>query len=425
MDNEHEMNVLEVGQVLGDRWMILEPIAEGGMAEVYRARQLNLNRDVAIKVMSQRWIESFEDDPEGIKTAVQRFRREVQTMAQVTHSNVIQIYDYGRASVQERGLQAPPDYIVMEYLPDGTLRDTMAEAGAYPQEDAAKAWLRDYFLPVLNGVQALHELGIVHRDLKPENILLDHGVPKIADFGLARFNRAIGVTDSGEILGSLLYVSPEQFVDLQNADERSDIYALGRILYEAMCGTITRKVMPMSSVGLPQSHRPFFQRLDRIVRKATAEKKEERPASVQILRQEIERLANDDEIAATSAGNARSAKAGPWKSVLRLAAASVIAVAVAAGDYPRQSANVPRGASALDAPLRDAPQGDGSLAAADSRGDLTMSQGGETRVCRAPNGPGRDASSSSPLRPALAACQSPPDSFQSACDTPSGADDGR
>ena len=96
-------NIFKIGYVLNDKWVIIEFIDKGAMGEVYRAHQLNLKRDVAIKVISQEMLQSFEDDPEEIENAIQRFRREVQTMAQVRHPNVLLIFDYGSAVVEKYG----------------------------------------------------------------------------------------------------------------------------------------------------------------------------------------------------------------------------------------------------------------------------------------------------------------------------------
>jgi serine/threonine protein kinase len=188
--NDNNNSLIKIGTILDGKWVILEFIAKGGMGEVYRAHQLNLKRDVAIKVISQEWLESLDGDTEEINNAFERFLAEVHTMAQIRHANILQIYDFGSASIQKGAEDITVEYIVMEYVPGRTLRHTMSEEGYYPdEEDAIKTWISDYFMPVLDGVQAMHKLGIVHRDLKPENVLVDEDTPKIADFGLARSSR--------------------------------------------------------------------------------------------------------------------------------------------------------------------------------------------------------------------------------------------
>ncbi|MEI6258880.1 MAG: bifunctional serine/threonine-protein kinase/formylglycine-generating enzyme family protein [Deltaproteobacteria bacterium] len=274
---------LKMGDVLNDKWVILEFLDKGGMGEVYRAHQNNLNRDVAIKVISREWLESIEKDDEDAETSVQRFRREVQAMAQVCHPNVLQVYDYDSVTLKICEKDATIEYIAMEYVPGGSLRATMPEDGFFPDEVAVRNWLRDCFMLVLEGVLALHRIGIVHRDLKPENILMDHQTPKIADFGLARSHRLKSVTQSIDVKGTPQYMSPEHFSDFKRADQRADVFSLGKILYEAVEGKIKRGTIPFKSARLKQTSDPFFQQLDMIIQKATAEDRNERLASVQEL----------------------------------------------------------------------------------------------------------------------------------------------
>ncbi|BBO77416.1 hypothetical protein DSCW_48330 [Desulfosarcina widdelii] len=272
MDNPTNIT-LEIGTVLNDKWVVLEFIARGGMGEVYRAHQLNLKRDVAIKVISREWLESCDDNDDERETGLGRFRREVQAMAQLRHPNVVQIFDYGSVSLKQKDRQEIEiEYIAMEYVPGGILRDTMSEEGFYPEENLTKEWLRKHFLPTLKGIQALHEQKIIHRDLKPENVLMDGDTPKIADFGLVRSCRLKPVTQSMDVKGTPAYMSPEHFFDFKRADGRADIYALGKILFEAVTGKITQETLPFKSAGLDNPETPFFKRLDRIIRSATAEK---------------------------------------------------------------------------------------------------------------------------------------------------------
>ena len=272
--------IFATGSVIQDKWVILDFIGKGAMGEVYRAHQLNLQRDVAIKVASREWLQSIEEDEEEVETALQRFRREVQAMAQVRHPNILQIFDYGSTAINKGAAEYPVEYIVMEYIPGETLRHTMSEEGFYPEHDLASTWLKDYFMPVLDGVRAIHASDMVHRDLKPENILMDGQIPKIADFGLARSSRLKPVTQSMDVKGTAHYMSPEHFFDFRKAERRADIYSLGKILYEAIDGKIDKKNLPLKSVSLENTKTLFFQKLDEIIRKATAEKKEERFDSV-------------------------------------------------------------------------------------------------------------------------------------------------
>lgn len=286
MEN-HATNILKTGYVLNDKWVIIELIDKGAMGEVYRAHQLNLKRDVAIKIISQAMLQSFEDDSQEIETASQRFRREVQAMAQVRHPNVLQIFDHGSDVIIKDGQKVPVEYIVMEYIPGATLRFTMSEEGFFPEQDLIATWLTEYFIPLLNGVEAIHAKDIIHRDLKPENVLLDNLTPKIADFGLACSIRMQHITQSVDIRGTPAYMSPEHFFDFKKADQQSDIYALGKILYEAIDGQITSKILPFKQAALANPDTPFWQKLDQIIQDATSEKKEERLTSVGDLREAV------------------------------------------------------------------------------------------------------------------------------------------
>jgi len=279
--------IFAAGDVIQNKWVILEFIGKGAMGEVYRAHQLNLQRDVAIKVVSQEWLRSLEEDEDEVETALQRFRREVQAMAQVRHPNVVQIFDHGTAVIKKKGREYSVEFIAMEYIPGDTLRYTLSEEGFYPEQELMRNWLEDCFLPVLKGVEAVHALDMVHRDLKPENVLMDGAVPKITDFGLARSSRLKPVTQSMDVKGTAHYMSPEHFFDFRKADHRADIYSLGKILYEAIDGKINEKILPFKTAFLANPDTPFFKKLDEIIRNATAEKKEERVGSVDELRKDI------------------------------------------------------------------------------------------------------------------------------------------
>lgn len=283
-------NTLNIGDVLDHKWVILEFIDRGGMGEVYRAHQTKLNREVAIKVISHEWLESNGDGDEEAETLAQRFQREVQSMAQIRHPNVLQVFDHHSINVEKNNLDAMVEYIAMEYIPGGTLRSTMSEEGFYPEKDALISWIRSYFLPVLSGVQALHENGIIHRDLKPENILLDRNTPKIADFGLARSFMSKPVTQSLVVKGSPHYMSPEHFLDFKRADRSADVYSLGKILYEAIEGKIGKKTIPFHSAHLAQTETQFFKNLDRIISESTEEDISKRTKSVTDLQNQIHEL---------------------------------------------------------------------------------------------------------------------------------------
>ncbi|MBW2347641.1 MAG: protein kinase [Deltaproteobacteria bacterium] len=282
--NKEVENNLQIGTILNDKWVILEFIGRGGMGEVYRAHQLNLKRDVAIKVISKEWIESLQEDEEELVSGIQRFKNEMHSMAQVRHANILPVFDQGSFAVGVAGGEIVLEYIAMEFVPGGSLRSTMSDDGFYPEEGLVKEWIRKYFLPILNGVEALHEAGIVHRDIKPENILLDRNIPKITDFGLAHSYALQPITQSAEMRGTPAYMPPEQFSDFRRTDERTDVYALGKILYEAVEGRIKSNTIPFRRAALSKAGTPFLEKLDSVIQRATEEDKERRFSSVAELR---------------------------------------------------------------------------------------------------------------------------------------------
>ncbi len=283
MEKPDSHPLFKTGDILDEKWVLIERIGKGGMGEVYRAHQLNLNRDVAIKIISEELLESFEDNPEEKAAMLERLHREVQTMAQVRHANILQIYDFGTYQARKRDKVIPVQYIAMEYIPGNTLRFTMSEDGFGDEVELLRDWLTTYFLPVLEGVTAIHQKGIVHRDMKPENVLMDGDIPKIADFGLARSVRMRAISNSWDVKGSMNYMAPEQFMDFRKVGPPADIYSLGKILFEAVEGKIESKTIPLKSVKLKETANPFLEKIDAIVQKATHEDSVKRYQSVEEL----------------------------------------------------------------------------------------------------------------------------------------------
>lgn len=200
--------------MIDGRYQVRSMIARGGMATVYVATDLRLERRVAIKIM--------HDHLAADDAFRARFIQEARAAAKLAHPNVVNVYDQG----EDRGLA----YIVMEYVPGITLRDLLHDHHRLTPEQTI-----DVMDAVLAGLQAAHKIGIVHRDLKPENVLLaDDGRIKLSDFGLAR--AASANTASGQVLlGTIAYLSPE-LVTQGTADIRSDIYSLGIMMYEMLTG---------------------------------------------------------------------------------------------------------------------------------------------------------------------------------------------
>jgi len=203
-----------VGRLLDGRYQIRSRIARGGMATVYLATDLRLERRVAIKVMHGH----LADDSQF----KERFIQEARSAARLAHPNVVNVFDQGQDSDMA--------YLVMEYLPGITLRDLLHEHHVLTTEQTL-----DILEAVLAGLAAAHKAGIVHRDLKPENVLLaDDGRIKIGDFGLARAASANTATGAA-LLGTIAYLSPE-LITRGLADTRSDIYAVGIMMYEMLVG---------------------------------------------------------------------------------------------------------------------------------------------------------------------------------------------
>lgn len=203
-----------IGRVVDHRYLIERRVARGGMATVYQAMDQRLERPVAIKVMHPHLAEDEE--------FTRRFIQEARSAARLAHPNIVNVFDQG----QEGALT----FIVMEYLPGITLRELLQDFGAL-----TPAQTLDIVTAVLQGLDAAHSAGIVHRDLKPENVLLaDDGRIKIADFGLARASTHNTAT-SQALLGTIAYLSPE-LISRGIADVRSDMYALGIMMFEMLTG---------------------------------------------------------------------------------------------------------------------------------------------------------------------------------------------
>jgi len=208
------------GELIDGRYQLQKLIAAGGMASIYRAMDLRLDRLVAVKIMHPHLATDEE--------FVNRFIKEAKATAALNHPNVVSIQDQGW---NEGG--SPAVFIVMEYIDGSTLRDYLFERGSLSLEEVLR-----YIIPVVSALAEAHSIGIIHRDIKPENILISKdGRVKIADFGLAR-GAQLGSTqtvESSVVLGSVSYLSPEQ-VQRGISDARSDIYSLGIVLFELLAG---------------------------------------------------------------------------------------------------------------------------------------------------------------------------------------------
>ncbi|HKW51671.1 MAG TPA: protein kinase, partial [Candidatus Eisenbacteria bacterium] len=273
---------LPAGTRLGP-YELVSLLGKGGMGEVYRAKDGRLGRDVAIKVLPP----SFASDAERL----QRFEQEARAAGQLNHPNVLAIHDIG--------ISDTTPYIVSELLEGESLRDILA-SGPLPARKAAA-----YAIEIANGLAAAHAKGIIHRDLKPENLqVLPGGRVKILDFGIAKLTRDTGgvvdeaaqtlhsLTVTGAIMGTASYMAPEQ-IRVQTTDQRTDIFALGAILYEMLTA---QKAFPgatpadrMTAIlhseppDLPASVADAFPSLERIVRRCIAKGPDDRFGSARDL----------------------------------------------------------------------------------------------------------------------------------------------
>jgi eukaryotic-like serine/threonine-protein kinase len=302
---------------------ILGQIGAGGMGEVYRARDPRLGRDVAIKVLPA----SFSSDADRLK----RFEQEARAAGILSHPNITIVYDISSHD------GAP--YVVQELLEGETLRSELGGGRFAPRKAI------DYAIQIAQGLAAAHEKGIVHRDLKPENLFVTKdGLVKILDFGLAKLTQVDGSgatsklpteTEPGIVMGTLGYMSPEQ-VKGEPADGRSDIFALGAVLYEMLSG---RRAFEGGSTGetmaailkedppdLSQTNRSVSPGLDRLVRHCLEKNRERRFQSAKDLAYDLETIS-------TSSGSAPTAVPGAarrrWR--LALAAPALLALGLIAG----------------------------------------------------------------------------------------------
>ena len=251
-----------IGRVLSGRYEIQAVVGTGGMAVVYRAWDKIEKRTVAIKVLRP----EYEQDAEFVR----RFSREAEAAAKMSHENIVNLLDVGKDNDMR--------YIVMEYVPGKTLKDLIRERGRIAPDTAVRMVIR-----ILAAVDHAHKNGIVHRDIKPQNILVDaKGKVKVADFGIARLKTAqtTRVDDKqNSALGSVHYFSPEQ-ASGEVADEKSDLYSVGVVLYEMLTGQVPFDGDTAVSVALkhvseePRSMRelnPAISRaLDEVVMRALA-----------------------------------------------------------------------------------------------------------------------------------------------------------
>ena len=268
------------GRVLDGRYLIGSRIARGGMATVYEATDLRLDRTVAVKVMHP----GLGDDDEFAA----RFVAEARAAAKLSHPNVVAVFDQGN----DDGTV----FLAMELIPGHTLRDTIGKEA--PLSPARTLALLE---PVVSALASAHRAGLIHRDVKPENVLIaDDGRIKVADFGLAKAMSATTQhTATGVLIGTVSYVAPELVVE-GRSDARADVYAVGVILYELLTGKKPHEGETPIQVAYKHVHEdvpPPSRRVpgipdyvDALVARATARDREQRPADAGVLLHHLRRV---------------------------------------------------------------------------------------------------------------------------------------
>jgi hypothetical protein len=255
---------------------ILEILGHGGMGTVYRARQMQLDRVVALKILP----------PEAAQAPgfAERFTREARSLAKLNHPHIVTVYDFGRAG--------PFYYFLMEFVDGVNVRQLIQQKQLKPAE-ALK------IVPqICEALQYAHEEGIVHRDIKPENILLDRrGRVKIADFGLAKLLKQDGdesrLTGTGQVMGTWHYMAPEQLENPLGVDHRADIYSLGVVFYEMLTGEL-----PLGRFALPSQKTQVDVRLDEVVIRTLEKEPERRYQHASEVKEQVEMITSAAAMAA-------------------------------------------------------------------------------------------------------------------------------
>ncbi len=271
-----------IGKVLGNRYEIVEKIGSGGMSYVYKARCRLLNRYVAVKVLRP----EFTADEEFVK----KFRRESRAAASLSHQNIVSIYDVG--------IDGDIYYIVMEYVEGKTLKQVIKEKQRLMPGETAEIAKQ-----VCKALEHAHKNHIIHRDIKPHNILITKdGTAKVTDFGIARAVTDSTVTNTGNVIGSVHYFSPEQARG-GYIDEKSDLYSLGIVMYEMVTGKVPFEGESPISIALKHLQEPFVppgelaadlpRGLEQIIIKATKKETAERYNSAREMLQDLNAFINN------------------------------------------------------------------------------------------------------------------------------------
>jgi serine/threonine-protein kinase len=266
-----------IGTRLGDRYEILQRIGGGGMAIVYKGHDVLLNRKVAVKVLRDQYVHDDE--------FIRRFQREAQAAASLSHPNIVSIYDVGKEN--------DVHYIVMEYVEGTTLNEVIKEKAPMQVEEAIH-----YTTQICDALDHAHSNQIVHRDIKPHNILIGkNGRIKVTDFGIARATTSSTITQTGSVVGSVHYFSPEHAKGV-SAGAKSDLYSLGIVLYQMLTGRLPFLGESPISVALkhlqenvedPRNVNPLIpQSVENIILKSMRKNPEERYSSARKMQGDLE-----------------------------------------------------------------------------------------------------------------------------------------
>lgn len=282
---------------------ILELVGSGGMGAVYRARQIKLDREVALKILSS----DLAEDP----AFAERFNREAKVLARLNHPHIVTVFDYGR--------NGPYFFLLMEYVDGVNLRQAM-KSGGFTASDSL-----GIVQEICSALQFAHEEGILHRDIKPENILINaRGQVKIADFGIAKLmggpSDDYTLTVQGSVLGTVHYMAPEQIEHPQDIDQRADIYSLGVVFYELLTGEL-----PIGRFPPPSEKKAMDSRVDEVVLRTLEKERQKRYQSAGEVRTQVEAITGAASGVRSGAGASASPPPPPGRvGTARRATASAV-----------------------------------------------------------------------------------------------------
>lgn len=330
------------GTVLDGRYELRDRLGSGGSAEVYRAYDRRLDREVAIKILNP----AAAADP----TFVRRFQREARASASLNHPHVVAVYDWG----SDQGV----DYLVMEYVPGPTLKEVITRHGPLDERQAL-----NIAAAVAAALEVAHGRGIIHRDIKPQNVLLGpEGAVKVTDFGIAHASGATQLTMPNTVAGTAHYLAPEAARG-EATDERSDLYSLGVVLYEMLTGRVPFDAASPVAIAVqhasqqpvpPRQLNPATSRAaEEITLRALAKNPAQRYGSAAAMRQALLQASAPASRSATPVSSGRqttitrhtSQKGHSWLAAVLaiplLLAAALVALALHAGTHPHPARTIP------------------------------------------------------------------------------------